>query len=80
MGYVFQGHGIGCMLCRVASVLSNALQPVDPSPPGSSVHDGTLQARILERVAIHSSRGSSLPRDQIHVSCVSPRGWQFLYH
>ena len=54
--------------------------PVDSSPPGSSVHDGTLQARILERVAIHSFRGSSLPRDQIHVSCVSPRGWQVLYH
>ena len=29
--------------------------PVDSSPPGSSVHDGTLQARILEWVAIHSS-------------------------
>ena len=50
MGYIFPGHGKGCSLCRVASVLSNALQPVDPSPPGSSVHDGTLQARILERV------------------------------
>ena len=54
--------------------------PVDSSPPGSSVHDGTLQARILEWVAIHSSRGSSLPRGQIHVSYVSPRGSQVLYH
>ena len=35
--------------------------------PGSSVH-GMLQARILEWVAISSSRGSSLPRDQTHVS------------
>ena len=37
---------------------------VDSSLPGSSVH-GILQARILERVAISSSRGASLPRDQI---------------
>ena len=33
--------------------------PMDYSPPGSSVH-GTLQARILEWVAILFSRGSSL--------------------
>ena len=33
------------------------------SPPGSSVH-GILQARILQQVAIPSSRGSSQPRDQ----------------
>ena len=40
---------------------------VDCSLPGSSVH-GILQARILEQVAIPFSRGSSWPRDQIHVS------------
>ena len=32
--------------------------PMDYSPPGSSVH-GILQARILEWVAMSSSRGSS---------------------
>ena len=32
--------------------------PMDCSPPGSSVH-GILQARVLERVAISSSKGSS---------------------
>ena len=32
--------------------------PMDCSPPGSSVH-GSLQARILEWVAIPFSRGSS---------------------
>ena len=32
--------------------------PVDCSPPGSSVH-GILQARVLEWVAISFSRGSS---------------------
>ena len=33
------------------SVVSNSWEPVDCSPPGSSVH-GILQARILEWVAI----------------------------
>ena len=37
--------------------------PMDGSPPGSSVHE-ILQAGILERVAILFSRGSSPPRDQ----------------
>ena len=36
---------------------------MDCSPPGSSVH-GTLQARILEWVAMSSTRGSSQLRDQ----------------
>ena len=36
--------------------------PMDCSPPGSSVH-GILQARILEWVAMPSSRRSSWPRD-----------------
>ena len=42
---------------------------MDCSPPGFSVH-GILQARILEWVAMPSSRGSSWPRDQTHVSCI----------
>ena len=36
--------------------------PMDHSPPGSFVH-GILQARILEWVAMPSSKGSSQPRD-----------------
>ena len=32
---------------------------------------GILQARILEWVAMPSSRGSSQPRDQTHVSCIT---------
>ena len=43
--------------------------PVDHSLPGSSVH-GTLQARILEWVALPSSEGSSQPRDGTYVSYV----------
>ena len=46
--------------------------PMDCSPPGSSVH-GILQARILEWLAIPFSRGSSGPRDQTWVSCIAGR-------
>ena len=53
--------------------------PVLCSPPGSSVH-GIFQARILECVTISSSKGSSQPRDQTCVSCVSCTGRQILYH
>ena len=49
-------------VCSVSSVMSDSLQPKDFSPPGSSVH-GILQARILEWVAMPSSRGSSWLRD-----------------
>ena len=42
----------------------------DGSPLGSSLH-GILQAGILERVAMPSSRRSSQPRDRTHVSCVA---------
>ena len=34
---------------------------------------GILQARILEWVAMPSSRGSSQPRDQTHISCIAGR-------
>ena len=46
--------------------------PMDCSPPGSSV-SGILQARILERVAIPFSRGSSQPRDRTCVTCTAGR-------
>ena len=50
--------------------------PMDCSPPGSSVN-GILQARILEWAAISSSRGSSWPRDWTCISCI---GWRILYY
>ena len=50
--------------------------PMDCSPPGSSVH-GIPQARILEWVAIPSSRGCSWPGDWTWVSCI---GRWVLYH
>ena len=46
---------------------------MDCSPTGSSVH-GISQARILEWVAISSSSGSCLPRNQTHVSWISCTG------
>ena len=47
-----------CMHAESCLTLCN---PMDCSPPGSSVH-GTFQARILEWVAISLSRGSFQPR------------------
>ena len=44
--------------------------PIDCSPPGSSIH-GIFQAKILAWVVISYFRGSSQPRDRTHVSCVS---------
>ena len=49
---------------------------MDCSPPGSPVH-GISQVRILECVAISSSRESSWPRNRTSVSCISR---QILYH
>ena len=54
------------------SVMSDSLQPLDCSLPGSSVH-GILQTRILEWVAISSFKGSSQPRDQTQVSRTAGR-------
>ena len=58
-------------MCFTKSLRSCATlgNPMDCSPPGFSVH-GILQARILEWVAMPSSRGSSWPRDWTHVSYV----------
>ena len=56
-------------LCAVGWVDQSSptlYSPMDLRPPGSSVH-GTLQARILEWVAMPSSRASSRPRDQAHI-------------
>ena len=53
----------------VTSVVSNSLQPMGCSSPGSSAH-GIFQARILQWFAIPSSGGSSWPRDQTQVSAL----------
>ena len=56
--------------CCVPQSCLTLCDPTDHSPPGSSVHE-ILQARIEERVAMSSSRGSSQPRDGTCVSCIS---------
>ena len=58
------------LLCCVLLVqlYPTLCSPLDSSPPGSSVC-GILQARILEWVAMPSSRGSSQPRELTWVSC-----------
>ena len=58
------------LLCLVAQSCLTLADLMDCSPPGSSVH-GILQARILEWVAMPSSRGSSQPRDQTQVSHIA---------
>ena len=68
-----------CILSRFSHVRLFLFEPMDCSPPGTSIH-GILQARILEWVAMPSSRGSSQPRDQICISYVCCICRQVLYH
>ena len=44
--------------------------PMDYSLPGSYIHE-IFQARVLEWIAMPSSRGSPQFRDQIQVSCIA---------
>ena len=55
--------------CLVAKSCLTHCNPIDCSPPGSSVH-GVFQARILEWVAISFARRFSRPRDGTSVSCL----------
>ena len=56
--------------CLVTHSYPTLCNPVDCSPPGFSVH-GDSPARILEWVAMPSSRGSSQPRDWTHISHIA---------
>ena len=64
---------------------SNPLQysclenPMDRGAWVATVH-GVLQARVLEWVAVPTSRESSPSTDQTHVSSISCTGRQVLYH
>ena len=76
----------GTVPCKGARVCASVVQscptlcdPTDCSPPRSSIH-GILQARLLEWVAMLSSRGSSRPRNWTRVSHVSCISRQVLYH
>ena len=50
-----------CVHAKLLQLCLTLCDPMDCSLPGSSVH-GALQARLLEWVALPSSRGSSQPR------------------
>ena len=70
------------LVCACVKSLQLCLTPCNPMDwglPGSSVH-GILQARILEWVAMPSSRASSQPKDQTRISYISCVGRQVLYH
>ena len=67
----------------VAKLCPTLCDCMDCTPPGSSV-SGILQARILEWVAMPSSRGSSQPRDWTQIShttggCCSRRSFWLRY-
>ena len=66
-----------CVHAQSCPTLCNPIR--DCNPPGSSVH-GIFQAKILEWVAISSSRRSSWPRDSTHISYVSCLGRRIPYH
>ena len=69
---------IACVHAKLLQSCLTLCDPMDCSLPGSSVH-GILLARILERVATPSSKGSSPPRDQTFISYVSCIGRWALY-
>ena len=56
--------------CPVAQSCLTLYDPMDCSPPGSSIH-GIFPVRLLEWVAISSPRESSQPSIQTRVFCLS---------
>ena len=69
---VVQPESVNCLQSEVAQSCPTPCDPMNCSPPGSSVH-GILQARILEWLAISCSRGSSRPRDRTRVSRIGAK-------
>ena len=65
-------------VCTVVQFCPTLFDPMDYSLPGSSVH-GIFHARILEQVAISYSMGSSQPRNQTRISCISCIGRQIFF-
>ena len=61
--YAFFYIYVLCLRAKSLQSCPTLCDPMECSSPGPLVH-GILQARILERVAIPFSRGSSPPRDR----------------
>ena len=68
-----------CVCAQPLQLCPTLCNSMDSSPSGSSVQ-GILQARILEWVAVSSSKGTSLPRDRTPLSYISCLGRRVLYH
>ena len=66
-----------CVYVLSCSVMSDSLQSHVLQSP-KLLCPGIFQARILERVVIFHSRGSSRPRNQIRVSYISYTGRRIL--
>ena len=67
-----------CVHAKFLCACPTLCDPMDHSPPGSSVQ-GIFQARIFKWVAMFSSRGSSQPRDQTLISYISCIGKQVFF-
>ena len=74
-----------CAVCLVTQLCLTLSNPLDYSPPGSTVHE-LLQARILEWIVFPFSRESSQSRDQnclLHcrwiLYCLSHHGSPYTY-
>ena len=66
------------VLCIYAQSCPTLCNPMDCSPPGSSVH-GILQARILKWVACPPPGDLPDPGDWTHISCIFCIGSQVLH-
>ena len=66
-------------VCGCAQSHPTLCDPIDYSPPDSSVH-GISQARILEQIAISYSSGSSRPSHPTPIPWVSSLADRFFYH
>jgi len=65
---IIPSFSVHMRMCLVTQSCLTLFDPMDCSPPGSSGHMGILQARILEWIAMPSSRGSPPPRDRTQIS------------
>ena len=78
LSLIFSESPLCVLKCLVASVVSDSFGPHGVLPT-RLLCPWDSPARILEWVAMPSSRGSSQPRDQTHISYVSCMGRQLLY-
>ena len=60
-----------CCCCLVAQSCPTLCYTMDRSPPVAPLSMGILQARVLDWVAMPSSRRSSQPRDRIQISHIA---------